>query len=337
MQNQQKIVHEISLSSILKVAAVLAGLWLLFVVRDILTILLVVIIISVALDPFVERLAKQGIPRSLSVIVLYLALIIFLGFFVYFVARPVSIQIKQLTLNLPYYSDKFNQIDMGSYSSTLSNILDTASAKLSSVAGSFVSAIVSVFGGIVSAITVFALTFYFLVEEDGIRKSIVSLFPPENREKFLQTVKKVSEKLGHWLRGQLTLMLIVGTLDGLALWILGINFALTLGLMSGLLEVIPIVGPVISAVIVVLVAFISGVALWKIVAIIIVYVIVQQLENSVLVPKIMQKAIGLSPVIVILAILIGGKLLGIGGAVLAVPVAAGLQVLINEYWNRAKA
>lgn len=337
MQNQQKIIHEISLISILKVVAVLVGLWLLYVVRDVLIIILVVIVISTALDPFVNRLAKQGVPRALSVIVLYLALIVLLGFFVYFIARPVSTQIKQLTLNLPYYSDKFNQIDLSSSSSTLSSVLDSLSAKLSSAAGSFLSAIVSVFGGIVSAVTVFALTFYFLVEEDGIRKSIILLIPPQNRDKFLLTIKKVSDKLGQWLRGQLALMLIVGTLDGLALWILGINFALTLGLMSGLLEVIPIVGPIISAVIAILVAFISGVVLWKIIAIVAVYIIVQQIENSILVPKIMQRAIGLSPVIVILAIITGAKLLGIGGAVLAVPVAAGLQVLISEYWSRTRA
>jgi len=336
MQNVQKTVFEISIVSVLKVIAVLIGLWLLYLVRDVLIILLVVVVISTALEPFVDKLAKQGIPRALSVIVLYVALLVFLGFFVYFVARPVSVQIKQLTFNFPYYSDKLSQFDLGTPSSTLSNLLNGVSTKISSAAGSFLNAIVAIFGGIVSAVTVFALTFYFLVEEQGIRKSIVSLIPVKHRSRFLETVSKVSEKLGHWLRGQLALMLIVGTLDGVALWILGVDYALTLGLLSGLLEVIPIVGPIVSAVIAVFVAFVSGVALWKILGIIVIYIIVQQIENSILVPKIMQKAIGLSPVIVILAILIGAKLLGIGGAVLAVPVAAGIQVFMSEYFGFGK-
>ena len=126
-------------------------------------------------------------------------------------------------------------------------------------------------------------------------------------------------------------MLIVGVCDGLALWALGIPFALTLGVLSGLIEVIPIIGPILAGTTAVFIAFVSGVPFWKLIAIIVVYVLVQQLENQILVPKIMQKSIGMSPVIVIVALLIGMKLLGIGGAVLAVPVAAGISVFLAEY------
>lgn len=336
MEQPNKVVHEISVLSIFKVLLVIAILWLAYVLRDILVLILVVGIIVTAIEPFVAKLAGEGIPRSVSVIVLYLAILAVLSLFIYFIIPPVASQVKELTLNFPYYSDRITHFDFGSASSAVSNMLDQLASKLSSIAGGLFTAIISIFGGIVSAVTIFVLTYYFLVEEEGIRKGVMKLVAPENRPKLQDAFDKVSIKLGHWLRGQITLMVIIGFVDGLALWILGVPFALTLGLLSGFLEIIPVVGPIVAGVIAVLVAFISGIALWKIIAIVIIYVAIQQLENHILVPKIMQKAVGLSPVVVILAILIGNKLLGLGGAILAVPVAAGIQVVLNEYTDIGK-
>jgi predicted PurR-regulated permease PerM len=203
---------------------------------------------------------------------------------------------------------------------------------LSDLAGGVLSTVISIFGGIVYAITIFALTFYALVDGARIRKSLASLIPIDQKERLYATINKVSEKLGDWLRGQLILMVTIGAIDGTILGVLGIKYALTLGLLAGLLEVVPVIGPIIAAVTAITVAFISGAAIWKIVVIIIAYILVQQLENNILVPRIMSKVIGLSPIYVIIAILIGNRLLGLGGAMLAVPVAAGLHVFIREYF-----
>jgi len=153
------------------------------------------------------------------------------------------------------------------------------------------------------------------------------------------TINKVSERLGEWLRSQLLLMVTIGVLDGTILAILGIQYALTLGLLAGLLEIIPVIGPIVAAVTAIAVAFVSGAPIWKIIAILIAYILVQQLEGNILVPKLMSKVIGLSPIFVIIAILIGNRLLGIGGAILAVPVAAGIQVFLHEYLplNKSKS
>jgi predicted PurR-regulated permease PerM len=331
MEDAKKVIHEISWGSIFKILLVLAILWLAWILRDIIVLLLVVGIIVLILEPFVAKLAEEGIPRALSVIVLYLAVLAVMGLFVYYIVPPVATQIKELTLNLPYYTSRISHIDFGSASSTVSNFLDQIASKLSGVAGGLINAIISIFGGIVSAITVFVLTYYFLVEEESIKKGVVKLIPAENRPKLLETIDKVSIKLGHWLRGVLSLMILVGIVDGTALWILGVPFALTLGIISGLLEIIPVVGPIVAALAAVFVAFISGIALWKIIVILAIYILVQQVEGHILVPKIMQKAVGLSPVVVIIAILVGNKLLGLGGAILAIPIAAGVQVLLYEY------
>ena len=328
---KQRIVHEISIGSILKVLAVLLGVYLLYLIRDILMVLLVVFVISIALEPFVEKLAKQGVPRALSVIVLYFALLIILGFFIYFTVPPVIVQLKEFTLNLPYSTSKLSQINLNDTTSTINQVINSFTSKAAPITGGLISAVVSLFGGVVSAVTVFVLTFYAIVDEESLRKSFSKLVPVERRDRLMMTIKRVGEKLGRWLQGQLALMMIIGMVDGMALWILGIGFSLTLGILSGLLEVIPVVGPIIAAVTAVFVAFITGAPIWKILVAVLIFVAVQQLEGQVLVPKIMQKAVGLSPIVVILAILIGNKLLGIGGAVLAVPIAAGIQVFIEEY------
>lgn len=331
MEKIQKVVFDISIKSILKILAVLAGLWLAYALRDVIVILVVVAIIVIALEPFVHKLSDQGIPRGLSVIVLYLALISFLSMILYFLIPPIANQLKELTFNFPYYQDKISQIDLGGATSTISNILDDLSSKLSSITGNIISGIVGIFGGLVSTVTVLVLTYYFLVDKQGITKMALKFIPQNQKDKFIETINKVSVKLGDWIQGQLVLMLAIGLVDWIALSIIGIPYALVLGVLSGLLEIVPVIGPVVAAVFAVFIALVASVPVWKIIAVVVVYILIQQLENHILVPKIMQKAVGLSPIMVIIAILIGSKLLGVGGALLAVPVAAGIQVLIEEY------
>lgn len=335
-EQPKKVVFEISITSVLKVILVFAALWVLFLVRDILLILLVVLLITVALEPYVTKLEQEKVPRALSVIVLYLALLVVLGLLLYFVIPPVANQVKELTFNFPYYTSRLSDFNIGDFA-PISGFLNSISSRLSDVAGGVLGALVSVFGGIAFAIIIFALTFYALVDGENIKKSLISIIPTNKKDRLRATIVKVSEKLSDWMRGQLLLMLIIGVVDGSILAIMGIKYALTLGLLAGLFEIIPVLGPILSAIAAALVAFILGAPLWKVGVILAAYIIVQQLEGYILVPKIMQKAIGMSPIVVIIAILIGNKLLGLGGALLAVPVAAGIQVFVKEYFPLGKS
>lgn len=319
------------MSSLIKIVVFGFFLLLLYLVRDILMLLMVVAIITIALEPFVDRLEKDGVPRSFSVIVLYLALLAIIGILVYFVVPPVANQIRELTINLPYYSSRVSEINISDVF-PLSKVLENISSQLSGAATSVITTLISIFGGVVSAVVIFALTYYSLVEKEGMRKLVALLIPVDHKQKLYNTIKKVSAKLGDWLRGQVVLMLTIGIIDGTILTALGIEYALTLGLLAAIMEIIPVIGPIVATLAAVFVAFASGVALWKILLMVGLFILVQQVENHILVPKIMQKAVGLSPFITIIAILIGAKLLGIGGAILAVPVAAGIQVFLSEYF-----
>lgn len=332
--DKSRIIHEISLGSVLRIIGVFLAIYLVYLMKDIVFLLIAVLILTTALEPIVARLAKVGIPRAFSILICYLCILIVLSFALYLIIPPVAIQLKELALNVPYYTEKISQFNETN-ASEIQSLLSQFGSKLSGYGGDAITALFSFFGGVVSAVIIFVLTFYLLVDENGMRKTLLNLIPPERKEMTLKISSKISTKIGLWLRGQLSLMIIIGLADGLIFYFLGIPYALTLGIISGLLEIIPIVGPVVSGAAGVIVAFVAGVVIWKILILVGLLVLIQQLENHILVPKIMQKAVGISPFFVILALLIGNKLFGITGAILAVPVAAGLQVLFQEY-NRVR-
>lgn len=332
--DKSRIIHEISLGSILRIIGVFLAIYLVYLMKDIVFLLIAVLIFTTALEPVVARLAKIGIPRAFSILICYLFILIVLSFALYLIVPPVAIQLKELALNVPYYSEKISQFNETN-ASQIQSLLSQFGSKLSNYGGDAISALFSFFGGVVSAVTIFVLTFYVLVDENGIRKTLLNLIPPERKEATLKISNKIGTKIGLWLRGQLSLMVIMGIANGLVYYFMGVPYALTIAIIAGILEIIPIIGPVVAAIIGVIVAFVAGVVIWKILIIIGLLILISQLENSILVPKIMQKAVGISPFFVILALLIGNKLLGIPGAILAIPLAAGLQVLFQEY-NRIR-
>ena len=183
-------------------------------------------------------------------------------------------------------------------------------------------------GGLFGLLTILILTFYILIEADSLRGTMLHLFPARDRARVAAASRDITVKVSAWLGGQLLLGGIIGTSSAIGLWLLGIPFFYVLALISGIGELIPVVGPVLSAIPAIAVA--ATVSINKVLLVIVFFVVQQQFENHVLVPKVMQRQVGVSPVTVIVALLIGGKLLGIVGAILAVPTAAILQVVFSE-------
>ena len=189
-------------------------------------------------------------------------------------------------------------------------------------------AVVGVVGGLFGLLTILILTFYILVEADSLQRTMLQLFPARDRARVAAVSRDITLKVSAWLGGQLLLGAMIGISSAIGLGLLGIPFFYVLALISGVGELIPVVGPFLSAIPAIAVA--ATVSINKVVLVIIFFVLQQQLENHILVPKVMQRQVGVSPVTVIVALLIGGKLLGIVGAILAVPTAAILQVVFWE-------
>ena len=324
---------DVSWMTYIRLVIVLAGLWLLWVIKDILFILLLVLIIVAAISPVVNKLSKK-IPRLLAIILVYLLMVILLGLFSYLIFPPLVTEVKELSKQLPDLAliNSPEYVTLKAVIVSSQEGLVSLAKELTNFSSRIYSTTLGFFGGIITVITVIILSFYLLIEEHGARNFIKQHLPIENRETTVEILRRVVYKIGSWIKAQLWLGLIVGLLNFVGLLIIGLPYAISLAIWTAVTELIPYVGPVLGGIPTVIVAFLFFPAEpIKWVLIIIWFTAVQQLEAQFLVPKIMQKVIGLSPVIIILSILVGGKIAGLMGVILAIPTAAIISVLIQEY------
>lgn len=331
---EQKLKVDISITALLKIVAVFLGLYLIYLVRDVLALLFITIIIVAAISPIIDSLTKY-MKRGLAVAIVFLVMIAAIAGVLYAIIPPLVEQSQQLAKNVPGYIEKLAPYYKAAkdYLPSLQSSFDKISSGLASASGNIFSATAGIFGGIVSLITVIVLCFYFLIDEKAFKTSFFALVPKEKQDDVTEISRKLISKVGDWLRGQITLGLVVGFVDFIGLLIIGLPYALTLGLISAIFEIVPVIGPVVSGAIAAIVALtISPV---KALFVILLYIVVQQLENHILVPQIMKKAVGLSPVIIIIAVVTGAKLLGVAGALLAIPIAAVISVIAQD-WDIVK-
>ena len=324
---------DISMMSILRIIGVVVALWFLILLRDILAILFIVFVIVTAVSPLIERLMKKGVPRPIAIASIYLTLLGAVILIFSIIIPPIAHQFNQLADLLPKLLEKitplYNTLKEGNFISASQENLKNLASQLTQFGTNIFGVTRGLISGFVAIITIMALSLYILLEDKKIKDFIKFIVPTPQRAPVIAILKKIGDKMGGWLRGQVILMFVVGIIYWLTMIVLGIPFALMLAVIGGLLEILPTIGPIFIGILVAIVAF--TVAPWKAVAVLVLFFIIQQTENNFLVPKIMQKTIGVSPVFIILAILIGAKLLGILGAILAVPAMAGLAVVIEQW------
>ena len=322
---------DITNSTLFRFILILLGLWFVYYIRDVLVLLFLVLIIVAGLAPTVDRWAKT-ITRPGAVISVFLLIFVVVAAIFSLLVPPLIHQMQEFSLNLPSYAESLSRQGDGflpKFSEIIVKNLNELSGSLGNFGQLLFSKTIGVISGVVAVLTVLILTFYLLLEEEGLKKIYRSVIPADRQKALSDTTRKIASKLGAWLRGQLFLMMVVGLFTTIGLFIVGSPYALTLGLWSGLTEVIPILGPWIGAV--------PGVAVGLVESplqgflTLLVYIVIQQLEGNVLVPRIMSKAVGLNPFIVILAILIGGKIYGLMGVLLSVPVAAVISVVAEDW------
>ena len=320
--------------------------WALWEVRDALMLVYISALVAIGLSPVVnaierKRLMRQRVPRWAAILVIYLAIIGAVVAVGVLVIPPIVTQARGLAMELPRLLHQGQQwlIDHGLLTREISAqeaVRQTAgNSGAQDTVGLIVGAVFGFVGGIFGLITMLVLAFYLLVDSSGLVNVFVRLFPREKRAQVDDACRRVTNKVSAWLGGQLLLGGIIGSTAALGLYLMGVPFFYVLALIAGLGEMIPIVGPILSAVPAVAVAL--SVKPTLALGVIAFFFAQQQLENHLLVPKIMQRQVGISPVFVIVALLIGGSLLGVIGAILAVPTAAILQVVFEELMNGASA
>jgi len=310
---------------IIGLVVIVMGVFL-FEIKSILVSLFIAYILMSALSPAVNFLVNHKFRRGLAVLLVYLSFVIALISVVIPLGSFVVLQFKLLFDNFPEYANRA-ALSFG-FSTDALNIKSILSQESEFLGKNALTVTSKFFGGIFSLVTVLVVSLYLLLEKNRFQQGIEGLFSQDKRERVKELLLAVENLLGAWVRGQLTLCFIIGLASFVGLSILQIPYALPLAVLAGILEAVPTIGPIISAIPAVIVA--STIAPASAVAVMILYVLIQQLENNLIVPKVMQKVVGLSPVVVILAIGAGGQLMGVIGAILAVPLVLVVTTLVPK-------
>jgi len=318
---------------IIKVVVAILILWFVYAIRDVLALFFVAMIIMAAINPLVSWFnGKVRIPRSIGVLIIYVFLLAVFGLIISFLIPALSNQFKEFLKDLPGYLQNIDNflrsISFYGQSYGFSLNLEKISESLSSFSFNIFSTTIGFFTGIISFIVVLSMAFYMSIKEDGMENFLESVTPKKYKLIVIKIAKRIKRRIGRWMSGQLILMLIIFILDYAVLYFLGVPYALIIALIGGFMEIVPYIGPTISTVVAVLITLLVSPV--KAVFVLILYIVIQQAENNIIFPQVMKKAVGLNPLTVILAMLIGLKIGGIVGTILAIPVATAVGVIIEE-------
>lgn len=336
---------DVSYGTFLKLAVLLLAAGFLYLVRELLLLIFVALVIASAVDPLVDRLHQKRIPRALTVLLVFAVLLSVVGFVVSALVPLIAEQFQQLVQLLPGYLETLANhlaalLHISPSDLVSSDVLTSISARagggsLTGVTTGVTTAVTGLFRGVVSFVIILVLSFYFVVQQDGFRAFIRSILPVRHQTYVSDLTGRIQGQMGLWLRGQLILAFIIFVLTYILLLVLHVPNPLVLALLAGLLEVVPYIGPIVSALPIALVALTISplTALLALAG----CVLIQQLENHLLQPRVMGKVLGLNPLLVIIALLVGAKLAGVLGAVLAVPLTTALTVFISDLFEERES
>ena len=363
MDGSNREIHiNINSGTIVRTIVFLVLLVFLYYIRDLVLVVLASVVIASAIEPFTVWFGKRHISRLPAVILMYVGLAgVIVGIF-YFFLPPLLNDASNFLATSPKYLDSISIWDplqkdtvsesklavqsfsadltqsrqvVSDFSSgwSLSKIIANVKVAISSLSQGFVETLSLVFGGVLSSILILVLSFYLAVQEDGVGAFLQFVLPDKHEKYIINLWKRVQAKIGLWMQGQLILALVVGLLVYLVLTIFGqtlhVGNPLLLAFLAAVFEIIPLFGPILSAIPAVAASYTDGTVTTALVVIGI-YLIMHQLENNLIYPLVVKKIIGVPPILVILALIVGFKLAGFLGLVLSVPLATTLMEYFND-------
>lgn len=313
---------QIDRSTILFIVGLLLFLKFLQLASGILITLFIAYLISVAIYPSVEFLKKYRIPRSLSAGIMLFTILILILTAVGSMIPPVIAQTSNFLQRLPQIIEQLGvyNIDVSAFTS-----------QFGSLPGNLLKVAINTFSAAIFLTTIMVIAYYFIRERPNLENHLKLFFGAEDADRLEKTILDIEIKLGAWVRGELFLMIIIGVMTYVGLTLIGIEYALPLAIIAGLLELIPNLGPTLATIPAAIVGFATSPLHGFLV--IGLSIIVQQLENNFIVPGIMKKTIGLHPVVTIVALLIGFRLGGAMLAVLSLPLVLTLQAILKHYFS----
>ncbi len=340
-ETQKEISIHITTSTIIKSIVILVLIGLGFMLRNLLLVILTSVVIASAVEPITRWFIRRGIPRSLAVMTIYLGVFVAIAGITTIVLPPLAEDIKATLVTLPKYIQNIDPSDLdkipglslvfnqftGSISS--GNFIEQFGGYAGKATFGFFQTAGTIFGSLFSFLLIIVISFYLAVQNDGVANFLRIITPIKHEKYIIDLWRRSQRKIGLWMQGQLLLGVIVGVLTFLGLSILGVQNALLLALIAAVFELIPIFGPILSAIPAIGIALIQdGFTLALIVLGL--YLIIQQFENHLIHPLVVKKIVGIPSLLAIISLIVGAQLAGFLGMLIAVPVAAALMEYLSD-------
>lgn len=334
---EEERILDISWGTILKVAAVFLGLYILYLIRDVLIWIIFALIISILFNPVINFLERKRIPRVFATIFVYVGIFSTLSYLLYLTIPVFITEIQQFTQLFPQYFERLAPPLKGLGLKAFEDFETFTLAFqewLVRISTSIFGVVIAIFGGIFSTVTTFALAIFFSIEEKGVKRAIELLAPKGKETYFLNLWERSRVKTAAWFGTRILSSIFVGMVTYITLKILNVNYAFVLSLIAALLDIIPVLGPIFAGVIITILVALSS---WKIAALVLVaFVLIQQIEGNIVTPILTKKLVGLPSVLVLIALLVGGSLWGGLGAILAIPLTGMVYEFSRDYLAKRK-
>ncbi|RJR25158.1 AI-2E family transporter [Candidatus Microgenomates bacterium] len=319
---------EISHRTIIFTAAFVLGLWFLYLIRSILLVVFVAFILMFSLNPSVKKLERLGMSRWLGILIIYILSLAILILTISGIVPPLVEQTSKLINQIPEFFTQFRILGIDE------TVIASQLSQFASLPTNIIRFLLNVFSNVLSVLALAVITYYLLLERRRMDEHLTLLFGESREKEIEKVIDGIEARLGGWVRGELLLMTFVGIITYIGYTIIGLPFALPLAILAFLLELLPNVGPTVAAIPAILIGFTISpltalaAAGWAF--------LVQQVENSILVPRIMEKTAHINPLISLISLAIGFELAGVGGAILAIPTYLTVETIARKVFSSEK-
>ncbi len=330
---------DISWKTIIKVFVAIFAFYLIYLARDIALWFFFGLAISILLEPAINFLRKMWIPKMLAIILIYSSVLGLLGLLIYLIAPIFVIEIKEFSNYLPDYFNKINPVlqKLGiDFAESFSELTGSLVGGLEQSSKGIMNAIILFFGGIASTVVILTISFFLSLEDRGPERFLSFIAPKKYQEQIVTFFEKAQVKVAGWFGARLIACAFVGVASFIIFYIFDIKYALMLAIMSGVLNFVPYIGPLITAAILLIFAMVSSGSWIVMLYVLLAFWAIQTIENSLLTPFLMKKMIDLPPVLVLISLLLGAKIFGFLGTVFIVPVAGIIYEFIKEIIERKR-
>ncbi|MCX6722494.1 MAG: AI-2E family transporter [Candidatus Staskawiczbacteria bacterium] len=330
---------DISWKTIAKVFVAIFIFYFIYLARDIALWFFFGLAISILLEPAINFLRRIWIPKMLAIILIYVSVLGLLGLMVYLTAPIFIIELKEFSNYLPDYFNKINPIlqQLGiDFAQSFSEFTGSLVGGLEQSSKGIMNAIMAFFGGLASTLVIMTIAFFLSIEDRGPERFLAFISPQKYQEHIVSFFEKAQTKVAGWFGARIIACIFVGIGSFIVFYIFGVEYAFLLALISGILNFVPYIGPLITAVLLLIFVMVSS-GSWLITLYVLLAIwAVQAIENNLLTPFLMKKMIDLPPVLVLISLLLGAKIFGFLGAIFIVPVAGIVYEFVRELLEKRR-